>query len=265
MSTTAKTAPVLPGLIDTHTHLGMEPLGTDIAGVLSRARAHGVEQVITIGTTRADSEAALAIARAHQGVFATVGVHPHDSGVHSEIDLTEMRDLCADAKCVAVGEIGLDYHYDHSPRDVQRYWFRRQLELAREFSLPVVIHTREAEADTQAILAEFPDVTGVMHCYSSGPELAKAALDMGFYLSFSGIITFPKAEEVRQIAAMAPLERILVETDCPFLAPVPFRGKPNEPAYVSLVATKLAEIKGITPQALAAAATANSRALFGLK
>lgn len=259
-----RTVPTLPGIIDSHAHLNMEPLSADVNGVLARARAAGVSHVITIGTTRLESETALELARAHEGVSATVGVHPHDAAVHSESDLEEMRDLAADPRCVAVGEIGLDYHYDHSPRDVQRYWFRRQMELAREFSLPVVIHTREAEADTETILREFPEVTGVMHCYSSGPELARAALDLGYMISFSGIVTFNKADEVREIAAFVPLERLLVETDCPFLAPVPFRGKPNEPAYVTLVAEKLAEIKGISPAELVAAAGANTKRLFGI-
>ncbi|MDH5527488.1 MAG: TatD family hydrolase [Nitrospirota bacterium] len=259
-----KTAPTLPGIIDTHAHLGMTPLADDIAAVLERARAHGVERIITIGTTRVDSERALEIAARYDNVFATVGVHPHDAVEHSENDLTEMRDLCADANCVAVGEIGLDYHYDHSPREVQRYWLRRQMELAREFSLPVVIHTREAEEDTAEILNEFPDVIGVMHCYSSGMELAKTALALGYYLSFSGIVTFNKADEVRAVAAIAPLDRILVETDCPYLAPVPFRGQTNEPAYVTLVAQKLAEIKEVTPEQMVAATTENTNRLFGL-
>ena len=259
-----KTVPHLPGVIDSHAHLTMAPLSGDVEGVLERARAVGVSQVLTIGTTRAESEAALALARAHDGVFATVGVHPHDAVEHSEVDLEELRDLAADPCCVTVGEIGLDYHYDHSPRDVQRYWFRRQMELGREFSLPVVIHTREAEADTEAILREFPDVTGVLHCYSSGIELARAGLELGYYLSFSGIVTFKNAEQVREVARMAPLERILVETDSPYLAPVPLRGKTNEPAYVTFVARCMAEIKGISEAEMVTITADNTRRLFGL-
>ncbi|MFQ5508172.1 MAG: TatD family hydrolase [Leptospirillia bacterium] len=260
-----KTVPVLPGVIDTHAHLTFGDLAGDVPGVLSRAGNAGVDAIITIGTTFAESEAALAVAREYEQVHATVGVHPHDTVEHSENDLTEMRDLCADPACVAVGEIGLDYHYDHSPRDVQRYWFRRQMELAREFSLPVVIHTREAESDTGEILRAFPDVTGVMHCYSSSPELAKMALDLGYMISFSGILTFNKADEVREIAAFVPMDRLLVETDCPYLTPVPFRGQTNEPAYVTLVAEKLAEVKGVTPEKLAAATTQNAKTLFRIK
>lgn len=259
-----KTVPTLPGVIDSHAHLNFDDIATDIDGVLARAKAVGVEHIVTIGTTFAESEAALETAKKYPNVSATVGVHPHDVVEHSESHLTEMRDMCADPSCVAVGEIGLDYHYDHSPRDVQRYWFERQMELAREFGLPVVIHTREAEEDTEAILKKFPDVTGVMHCYSSGPGLAQKALDMGYMLSFSGIITFNKAEEVRQIAADAPMDRLMVETDCPYLAPAPFRGKTNEPAYVTLVAQKLAEIKGVTAEEMAATTTANTKKLFGI-
>ncbi len=256
--------PTLPGIIDSHAHVHSGDLAADLAGVLDRARAAGVSAIVTIGTTLVDSEMARDVAAAHGMVFATAGIHPHDVAAHSAADLGEIRELAADGACVAVGEIGLDYHYDHSPRDVQREFFRAQMQIAQEMGRPVVIHSREAEADTEAILREFPDVTGVLHCFSSAYPLAAAGLELGYYVSFSGIVTFNRADEVRDAARKVPLERMLVETDCPYLAPVPFRGKPNEPAYVTLVAAKLAEIKGVSAEALVKATADNARSLFGL-
>ena len=257
-------SPTLPGIIDSHAHLNMGHMAEDPSAVLGRARAAGVSTVITIGTTLAESREAVALAEAHPEVFATVGIHPHDAVEHPDADLAALKAMTDHPKVVAIGEIGLDYHYDHSPREVQRHWFRRQMALAEETGLPVVVHTREAEDDTAAILQAFPAVTGVMHCYSSGMALAETALDMGYMLSFSGIVTFKAADAVRAVAERTPLDRMLVETDCPYLAPVPFRGKPNEPAYVTLVAEKLAEIKGVKPEDLVAATTANTRKLFRL-
>jgi TatD DNase family protein len=256
--------PTLPGIIDSHAHIHSGVLGDDLPEILERAEAAGLVGIVTIGTSLADSPLAATVAGSIKGVYATAGVHPHDAVEHSEADLAEIRELAADPKCVAVGEIGLDYHYDHSPRDVQRHAFRTQMAIAEELGRPVVVHSREAEADTAEILGEFPGVTGVMHCYSSGPELARKALEMGYLISFSGIVTFDKAQAVRDIAAEVPLERMMVETDCPFLAPKPFRGRPNEPAWVTLVATKLAEIKGVTPADLVAATAENTKKLFGL-
>ena len=254
----------LPGIIDSHAHVHAGDLAADLAGVLERAKAAGVSAIVTIGTTLVDSEMARDVAAANPMIFATAGIHPHDVGAHSAADLGEIRELAADPPCVAVGEIGLDYHYDHSPRDVQREFFRAQMQIAQEMGRPVVIHSREAEADTLGILREFPDVTGVLHCFSSAYPLAAAGLELGYYVSFSGIVTFKAAEEVRDAARKVPLERMLVETDCPFLAPVPFRGRQNEPAYVTLVAAKLAEIKGVSPEALVKATADNARTLFGL-
>lgn len=256
--------PTLPGIIDSHAHIHSGLLADDLPEILPRAEAAGLVGIVTIGTSLVDSQKAVELAATLKGVYATAGVHPHDAVEHSDADLAEIRELAAGKGCVAVGEIGLDYHYDHSPRDVQQHVFRAQMAIAAEQGRPVVVHSREAEADTERILCEFPGVTGVMHCYSSGPGLAEVALDLGYMISFSGIVTFEKADPVRAIAAKVPLERMLVETDCPFLAPVPFRGKPNEPAYVTLVAVKLAEIKGVTPQQIADATAANTRRLFGL-
>lgn len=260
----SKTVPALPGIIDSHAHLSMEPLAADRAAVLARARAAGLAHMLTIGTTVAESRVALEVARAHPEVSCTAGVHPHEVNAMTEGDLAAIRAMAADPNVVAIGEIGLDYHYDHSPRDTQRHWFRRQMALARELGLPVVLHTREAEADTAQVLREFPGVTGVLHCFSSDPSLAETGLELGYYVSFSGIVTFGKAEAVREAARKVPLERMLVETDCPYLAPVPFRGKTNEPAYVTLVAEALAEIKGVPVAELVAATSANARRLFRL-
>jgi TatD DNase family protein len=256
--------PTLPGIIDSHAHIHSGVLADDLPEILPRAEAAGLVGIVTIGTTLVDSQKAVALAATLKGVYATAGVHPHDAVEHSDADLAEIRELAAGDGCVAVGEIGLDYHYDHSPRDVQQHVFREQMAIAAEQGRPVVVHTREAEADTEAILCAFPGVTGVMHCYSSSADLAEVALDLGYMISFSGIITFAKADVVRAIAAGVPLDRIMIETDCPYLAPVPFRGKPNEPAYVTLVAEKLAEIKGVTPQEIADATAANARKLFGI-
>jgi len=259
------TLPALPGLIDSHAHIHSGVLADDLPEVLERAHAAGLKGIVTIGTTLEDSRVAAALAKQFKGIYATAGVHPHDAGAHSDADLAEIRELAADTACVAVGEIGLDYHYDHSPRDVQRHAFRTQMAIAAELGQPVVIHSREAEADTAAILAEFPGVTGVLHCFSSGIELARAGLELGYCISFSGVVTFAKADAVREAAREVPLERMLVETDCPYLAPVPFRGRPNEPAYVTLVAAKIAEIKGLAADQVAAATASNTRRLFGLE
>ncbi len=260
----SKTIPTLPGIIDSHAHITMDPLSGDRDGVLQRAREAGVSHMLTIGTTLEESRQALATARAIPEVSCTVGVHPHDVETLADGDLDAIRALAAAPEVVAIGEIGLDFYYEHSPREIQKDWFRRQMGLAAELNLPVVLHSREAEAETEAILREFPSVSGVLHCFSSGPELARAGLELGYYISFSGIVTFNKADEVRAVAAEVPLERMLVETDCPYLTPAPFRGKTNEPAYVTLVARKIAEIKGVPVEQVVEATSANTRKLFGL-
>lgn len=260
----AKTVPTLPGIIDSHAHLNMDPLSGDQDAVLARAAAAGIVHMLTIGTTMDESRQAVATAEAHAQVSATVGVHPHEVDDLVDADLDALRQLAQKPQVVAIGEIGLDFYYDHSPRDIQRDWYRRQMDLARELGLPVVVHSREAEADTAQIMAEFPDVTGVLHCFSSGPELAKTALDAGYYVSFSGIVTFKNADEVREAAALVPMDRLLVETDCPYLAPVPMRGKTNEPAFVTFVAERLAEIKGVSVEELVTTTAANTRRLFKL-
>ena len=252
-------------LIDTHTHLDDARYDGDRDAMIDRARQAGVERFVTIGCDLASSRAAVALADQHQFVYASIGVHPHEVKHISEGWYDEFRRLACNKKVVAYGEIGLDYHYNHSsPRD-QRERFREQIQLARELHLPIIIHTREAQDDTITILKEekAAEVGGVFHCFSGDAWLAKDALDLGFYLSFSGILTFQNATMLRDIAKHTPLDRLLVETDCPYLTPVPHRGKRNEPAYVAHVAKQLAAIHPeLSPEEIEQHTTENAKRLF---
>ena len=201
------------------------------------------------------------LADAYPDIYATVGVHPHDAGKATEETFARLRELLAHPKVLGVGEIGLDYHYDFSPRETQREVFARQLAMAREAGKPVIVHTREAWEDTLAALGEGP---GILHCFSGGPAQAERALALGYHISFAGMVTFPKAADVQAAARMVPRERLLVETDAPYLAPVPRRGKRNEPAFVVETARRVAELRGTALEDIAAATTANFRLLFGL-
>ena len=243
---------------DDHCHLDEE---ADLAGVLADARAAGVERMITVGTDLARSRAAADAAAAHDGLWATAGVHPHDASD----GLDGLEDLLARPEVVAVGECGLDFHYDHSPRDVQRRAFADQIALALAHDLPLVIHTREAWPDTFDVLAAegVPDGT-VLHCFTGGPDEARRCLDLGCHLSFSGIVTFPSAEDVRQAAALCPLDRVLVETDAPYLAPVPHRGRRNRPALVPVVGQAVAAARGVPVAAVAEASWANAERVYRL-
>ena len=246
---------------DNHCHLDDERLPGDVGETIAAARAAGVERMITIGTDAVRSRMALDIAAAHEGVWATVGLHPHDAkeGVDTIVE------LLGEPGVVAVGECGLDYHYDNSPREVQRDAFAAQIALANAHDLALVIHTREAWDDTFDILrAEGVPARTVFHCFSGGRDEAARCLDLGAFLSFSGIITFPKAPEVREAAVLCPIERLLVETDAPYLTPVPHRGKPNQPAYVPLVGAAIAAVKGVDVEAVAEASSAAATAVFGL-
>lgn len=233
-----------PVLIDTHTHLDDARYNDDREAVVTRAREAGIEAFITIGCDLTTSRAAVALADHHPFVYASVGVHPHEVKHIQDHWYDEFRRLAKHGKVVAYGEIGLDYHYNHSSPKEQRVRFREQIQLARELKLPVIIHTREAQEDTVMILKEerASEIGGVFHCFSGDAWLAKEALDLGFYLSFSGILTFRNATALREIAKETPLDRVLIETDCPYLTPIPYRGKRNEPAYVSQVAQQLASI-----------------------
>ncbi|NGZ94798.1 MAG: hydrolase TatD [Nitrospira sp. WS110] len=235
-------------LFDTHTHLDDARYNDDRDAVITRAREAGVEAFVTIGCDLATSGAAVEIAERYPFVYASIGVHPHEVKHIQDDWYDEFRRLAQNKNVVAYGEIGLDYHYNHSSPKGQRERFREQIQLARELRLPVIIHTREAQEDTITILKEerASEVGGVFHCFSGDAWLAKEALNLGFYLSFSGILTFQNAAALREIAKATPLDRVLIETDCPYLTPAPYRGKRNEPSYVSQVAQQLASIHGPT-------------------
>ncbi len=258
-------------LIDSHAHLDFEDYGADLPAVIDRARAAGLVRIVLVGQWRegkgmAGAAAAIELAKREPHFFsATAGIHPHDAAQATAADLAELERLCGDAAVVAVGECGLDYHYDRSPREVQRERFTLQLQLAKKLGKPVVIHTREADLDTAGILqAELGPDGGVVHCFTSDWTAAQRYLALGLHLSFSGVLTFKTADAVRDAAARAPLDRLLVETDCPFLSPVPHRGKRNEPAFVTLTAARLAEVRGIPLAELEQATTANARRVLRL-
>ena len=243
---------------DDHCHLDEEP---DLAAVLADAGAAGVERMITVGTDVARSRAAIAAAAGHDGLWATAGVHPHDASG----GLDGLEALLVGHDVVAVGECGLDFHYDHSPRDVQREVFAAQIALAHDHGLPLVIHTREAwPATFDVLVAEGVPERTVLHCFTGGPDEARRCLDLGCSLSFSGIVTFPSAGDVREAAALCPLDRVLVETDAPYLAPVPHRGRRNRPALVPVVGAAVAEAMGVPVAELAEATWANAERTYGL-
>ncbi len=246
-------------LVDSHCHLDDKQFDADRDAAIERARAAGVDRMLAIGTGNGppDLESGIRLADAHPFLYATAGVHPHDASKADTAAFARLPRLLQHPKVVAVGEIGLDYHYNLSPPEVQREVFRRQLALALEAGKPVIIHTREAWADTINALRESGVNRGVFHCFSGGPEEAREALDMGFHLAFGGVITFPKAEGVRQAARETPDDRLLVETDAPYLAPVPHRGKRNEPAFLVDTVRRLAELRGVTPERIAEITTHN--------
>jgi len=256
-------------LFDSHCHLDFESFGADLDAVLARAAAAGVTRIASIGSGRdvESAHGALRVARAHPGtIVATAGIHPHDARVVTPEVLDEIGRIAREPEVVAVGEIGLDYHYDHSPRETQREVFRQFIALARALRKPIIVHTREAPADTLAVLREESarDVGGVIHCFSEDPAFARDALDLGFVSSFSGIVTFKNATAVREAARTQPLDAILVETDAPFLAPVPYRGKRNEPAWVAHTAAEIARLRGMPEDELCARTTENACKLYGI-
>jgi TatD DNase family protein len=253
-------------MIDSHCHLDPQYFAADLADVLARARAAGVEAFVCVGVGRTldAPRAAVALAAAEPDVFATVGVHPHDVGTMAEADWDALDELARRPRVVGIGETGLDYYYDHSPREAQQAAYRRFVAMARAARLPVVSHVRDAHEGAAAILREEQAGDGVIHCFSGGVADARAYLDLGQHLSFSGILTFKNAGDIREAAAFAPLDRILIETDAPYLAPIPYRGKKNEPAYIAQTLAALASVRGLTPAEVDAATTANARRLFRL-
>jgi TatD DNase family protein len=254
-------------LTDSHCHLDDAQFAADREATIARAQAAGVETMLAIGTGDGppDLETAIRLADRYPFISATIGVHPHDASKATPETFDQLRRLAAHPKVVALGEIGLDYHYDLSPRDVQRSVFATQLEIAAEANLPIVIHTREAWDDTIVLLRAHWQGPGVLHCFTGAPEQARQALDLGFYLAFGGVITFPKAEATRESARLTPLDRLLIETDCPYLAPVPHRGKRNEPAFILDTVKYLASIRFTSPEEIAAATTRNFSALCPAK
>jgi TatD DNase family protein len=249
-------------LVDSHCHLDFPDFAAERDAVVARAHDAGIMRMLTIATRLDEFAAVLAIARAYDGIWCSVGAHPHEAADHADLVPNDLIALTDDPKVVAIGETGLDFHYDLSPRDVQERVFRAHISAALASGLPLVIHSREADDRMAGILREARPPAGVMHCFSSGRALAEAALDVGFYISISGIVTFRNADELRAIVRDVPLDRLLVETDAPYLAPVPYRGKRNEPAFVAATAEAVARLKGIEPEELAAATTANFFRLF---
>ncbi len=260
-----KKGPARPWLVDTHVHLDLLPLSEGLDAAIERAWDAGVVQMVTIGIDAQSSRRAVTIAEDYENVYAAVGIHPHDAAHVTADDFFSLEGLLAHPKVVAIGEIGLDYAKEFSPRHVQQEVFVSLLDLARRTGLPVVIHDREAHDDILAcIQPRLEGLTGVFHCYSGDENLARRILDLGFYVSITGIVTFPKADILRSVVGYVPLDRLLIETDSPYLSPVPFRGRPNEPARVALVAEAIARIRNIPFEEVASCTSANARALFRL-
>jgi len=253
-------------LFDTHAHLHFPEFADDLGAVLARARAAGVRRVLTIGTNVETSRAAVALAAREPDVWASVGVHPHDAGEADATALAEIEELAAEPRVVGIGETGLDFFRNLSPRDAQERVFRAQLALARRVGKPVIVHCRDAHEATLAILAEerVDEPGGVMHCFSGDVEIARRCLGLGLLISLAGPVTYPKARALPEVARFVPGDRLVVETDCPFLPPQPYRGKRNEPAYLAITAARVAELRGESLQTLAARTSENAAKLFGL-
>jgi TatD DNase family protein len=251
---------------DSHCHLNYKGLVEDQTGVLARARAAGVETMLNISTRQSEWDDVIGVAERETDVWATVGIHPHEADTHPDVQTATLVERALHPKVVGIGESGLDFHYDHSDRNRQRESFRAHIAAARDAELPIIVHTRDAEEDTHAILFEEMGkgaYTGVIHCFTGSAAFAEKALELGFYISLSGIVTFKNAKDLQATAKSIPAERLLIETDSPFLAPVPHRGRPCEPAFVADTARFLAGLRGEPVEELAAQTTANFHALFG--
>lgn len=252
-------------LFDTHAHLNDERFDEDRAKLIMSLKSNGVGACCEIGYDLESSKRAVSLAEKYDFIYAACGVHPHDTQNLCEKDMESLKKLLENSKVVALGEIGLDYYYDNSERDKQRKWFDRQLKLADEIKKPVVIHTRDAMADTIDILKANPNNTGIIHCYSGSKESAKILLDMGYYISFAGPLTFKNASTALEVAKYVPCDRFLIETDSPYLAPVPYRGKRNCPVYVAEVAKKLAQIKEKSFEDIADLSFENAKRVYRIK
>jgi len=252
------------GMIDTHCHLEMEAFDDDREDVIKRAREAGLEAIITIGSDFEGCKGAVALAEKYDFIYATVGIHPHDAKGFNEDIFSQIKEWAKNKKVVAIGEIGLDYHYDHSPRDIQRDVFKKKLYYAKEINLPVIVHSREAKRDTLQILKESAVSKGVMHCFSGDMDMAERAMEMGFYISIAGPVTFKNASKLRDIAKAIPDDYLLIETDAPYLTPEPLRGKRNEPAFVVHTAKAIAELRGVSYEDIDRITTLNAKRLFGI-
>jgi TatD DNase family protein len=250
-------------LIDTHAHVHIDAFDNDREAVLQRAREAGVERIINIGYDMPSSHASIALAESHESVWATVGIQPHYALTTTEADLRTLESLLAHPRVVALGEIGLDYHHNRAPHDAQESLFRRQIAIAREHHMPIVIHTREAREDTVRVLADAArGLTIIMHAFSGDWAYAESCLELGAYLSLAGPVTFARAVELHEAARRAPIDRLLIETDCPYLSPHPFRGRRNEPAHVRVIAERIAELRGESVDGFARAVWDNAHRAF---
>ena len=254
-------------LIDSHAHLDDRRFNDDRDMLIKNFKNNNIELVINIGADLKTSVASVELADKYDTIYAAVGVHPHSAKEVNTLVMENIRELTKNKKVVAIGEIGLDFHYDNSPRDVQRKWFIEQLKLAKELDLPVIIHTREASQETYDILKNNQDgtVRGVMHSFSGSAEMANLYVDMGFYISIGGPVTFKNARVVREVAEAVPLDKLLIETDCPYLTPEPYRGKRNEPVYMKYTAEKIAQVRGISYDEVVKATNRNAKKLFNIK
>lgn len=252
-------------ITDSHAHLFWDSFAQDLEEVIARARAAGVERMVIVGTDLTTSRAAFELCEGRAGLYPTAGLHPHDARDLGPREREMLEELCGSKECVAVGETGLDYFKEYSPREQQQAAFRWHIELAQRLAKPLVVHSRDAHPDTADLLAERPGVRGVMHCYTMGPEELPRYLELGFLISFSGVVTYPRNEANREAARACPEERLLVETDCPFLAPQGQRGRRNEPANVLAVLECIANLRGVSLEHLAQATSANAARLFGLE
>ncbi|MBE7050821.1 MAG: TatD family deoxyribonuclease [Ruminococcaceae bacterium] len=252
-------------LFDTHAHLLDERFDGEREDIINALPSNGVGAYCEIGYDIKSSINATSLANKFEYVYASVGVHPHDTDSLTEDDLNTIKNLCKEEKVVAIGEIGLDYYYDNSKRENQRFWFDRQLSLAEEINIPITVHTRDAMADTIDILKCHKNAEGIIHCYSGSKESAKILLDMGFFISFAGPLTFKNASTALEVAKYVPSDRMLIETDSPYLAPVPYRGKRNEPSFVAEVAKRLSEIRGISFEEVSLLTFENAKNVYRIK
>ena len=253
-------------LFDTHVHLNAEQYKEDLEEVINRAQLEGVSKMVVVGFDTPTIKKAIELAEKYSFIYASVGWHPVDAIDMTDQDLIWLEELAAHPKVVALGEMGLDYHWDKSPKDIQKEVFRKQISLAKRVKLPIIIHNREATHDIVEILKEegAEEVGGIMHCFSGSIETAKECMNLNFYISFGGPVTFKIAKNVKEVAAQIPLDKLLIETDCPYLTPHPFRGKRNEPSYVKLVAEEIAQLKNLSFDEIARKTTTNAKKLFGI-